>query len=156
MTSPVPRHVVQAFYQAYASRDPARIGPFLDDEIEWMISGPVDLLKFCGQHKGKAAVVEFFARLVPEVLDIRGFEPDELLIDGDRAAALGRLIATQNGSERVISYRIGHFLRFRGEKLVSFRSLIDSFDLAEQLIGHRIDLSKHLPQTDIPGDLVAV
>jgi ketosteroid isomerase-like protein len=116
----------------------------------------VDLLKFCGQHKGKAAVVEFFARLVPEVLDIRGFEPDELLIDGDRAAALGRLIATQNGSERVISYRIGHFLRFRDEKLVSFRSLIDSFDLAEQLIGHRIDLSKHLPQTDIPGDLVAV
>ena len=53
----VPRPVVHAFYQALASRDPARIAPFIDDDVRWTIVGPVDVLRFCGERRGKAAVL---------------------------------------------------------------------------------------------------
>ena len=42
MTEPVSRAEVEAFYEAYRSRDPQRIAEFLDDDVEWHIGGPVD------------------------------------------------------------------------------------------------------------------
>ena len=53
MTTHVSRNAVIAFFQAYSSRDPVRIAPFIADDVEWMIVGPVDLLHFCGPRKGR-------------------------------------------------------------------------------------------------------
>ena len=44
MATPVSRDTVQAFLQAFASRDPGRIGPFLHDDVRWNIVGPVELI----------------------------------------------------------------------------------------------------------------
>ena len=157
MTSPVPRSVVQAFYEAYVSRDPDRIAAFLDDDVEWVGAGPVELLRFCGHRRGKAAVIEFFAHLVPSVLQFKGFEPEELLVDGDRAATAGKLSGIQLTTGRMISYRCSQFLRFRDGKITSFRALIDSFDAAEQMLGHRIDLQQKADRAGTAaGDLVVV
>jgi ketosteroid isomerase-like protein len=153
----VERSVVEAFYQAYVTRDPQRIAAFLDDDVEWMVAGPVELLGFCGQRRGKAAVIEFFARLVPEVLQFKRFEPEEFLVDGDRAAMFAKLSALQRTTGRMISYRCAQFLRFRDGKITSFRSLIDSFDAAEQMIGHPIDLHQNRDHAAAgSGDFVAV
>src|SRR5919197_324000 len=141
MEAPVCRNVVRAFYEAFASREPARIAPFIHDDAEWTIVGPVDLLRFCGQRRGKAAVIDLFQRVVPEVLHITGFNMEILLVDGDRAASLSRITGIQRETRRIISYRCTHFLRFRHDQVIEFRSVIDSFDAAEQMLGHRIDLS---------------
>ena len=58
MTAAVPRALVEAFYKAYAARDAAKVAEFLDDDVEWTISGPVDVLPFCGTRHGKAAVLD--------------------------------------------------------------------------------------------------
>jgi ketosteroid isomerase-like protein len=145
MTAPVSRAVVAAFYQAYASRDQAKIAPFIDDNAEWMIVGPIDIFPFCGRRRGKAAVLELFARVVPELLQITGVVTDQLLVDGDCAAALNRLTAIQRSTGRIISYRSAQFVRFRNNKVVDFRSLIDSFDAAEQVLGHHIDIRPEEP-----------
>ena len=137
---PVSRATVLAFYQAYGSRDPKRLAAFLDDDVEWMISGPVDVLHFCGQRRGKAAALEVIERLVPSTFEFAGFEPDALLIDVDRVATLSTLSGILVEGKRKISYRLAHFIRFRDGKVTRFRSLIDSFDAAEQVLGHPIDV----------------
>jgi ketosteroid isomerase-like protein len=132
----VPRAVVEAFYKAYAARDIERVAPFLDDGVSWTTSGPVDVLHFCGVRRGKAAVLDMMRRQVAEVFDIYSFVTDTMLIEGDRVATFNRLSARMGDEGRVISYRLAHFMRFRDGKVIENISLIDSFDAAEQVLGH--------------------
>jgi len=145
--------LVEAFYKAYAERDADKIGQFLDDDVEWSISGPVDVLPFCGTRHGKAAVLDMVVRLIPEVFRVFSFVPDAMLLDGDQAATLSRL-AARSGDGRVISYRLAHFVRFRAGKIIRNLSLIDSFDAVEQVLGHPLDV--HECERREAGDLIAV
>lgn len=151
MNDPVSRAVVDRFYQAYDSRDPERIGALLDENVEWDVFGPVAVMQNCGQWRGKAAVIDRFARVVPQVIDFKKFERDFVLVDGDQSAACGRFIITHRATGRTISHRCGHFIRYRAGKVVSFRAMIDTLDAAEQYIGHRIDLSVTPNDADLVG-----
>ena len=153
MSEPVSRTLVEVFYQAYAERNADKIGRFLADNVEWSISGPVDVLPFCGTRRGKAAVLDMIVRLIPEVFRVFRFAHDAVLVDGDQAATLARLSA-KSGDGRIISYRLAHFLSFRDGKIIRNLSLIDSFDAAEQVLGHPLDLREG-ERRDI-GDLIAV
>jgi ketosteroid isomerase-like protein len=153
MTEPVPRRVAEAFYRAYAARDADKVEEFLDDDVEWTISGPVDLLPFCGMRRGKAAVRDLIERQVPAIFRVFSFVPDTMLVDGDRVATLNRLSAKRSCDGRVISYRLAHFTRFRNGKIVEHLSLIDSFDAVEQVLGHSLAIHADQPAH---GDLVPV
>jgi ketosteroid isomerase-like protein len=142
---PVNRTVVEAFYRAFASRDPAEIARFIDDDAKWVTVGPIDLLQFCGERHGKKAILDLFQRVGPACLEITSLVPEIMLVDSDRAATLSRLTGRQGATGRIISYRCAQFLEFRRDKVIDFRSLIDSFDAAEQMLGHHIDL--HVPAT---------
>lgn len=145
MTEAVPRSVVEAYYKAYAARDAAAVAEYLDDNVEWTISGPVDVLPFCGKRHGKAAVLDLIERLVPEVITVFSFTPDAMLIDGDRVATLNRLAATRTVDGRVIRYRLAHFTRFRDGKVIENVSLLDSYDAAEQVLGHPLTANTASP-----------
>jgi ketosteroid isomerase-like protein len=119
--------------------------------VAWSISGPVDVLPFCGTRRGKAAVLDLIGRLVPEIFSIRSFVRASLLVDGDRAATLNRLSATRHDDGRVISYRVAQFIRFCGGKVIEYTSIIDSFDAAEQMLGHSLFV-----QDDQPADVVCL
>lgn len=93
MAQAVSPSIVQGFYLAYVSRDPVRMAAFLDDEVEWLVTGPVDLLEYCGMRRGKEAVVDLYARILPALFEFKGFEPRDFLIDKDRAAVFGRISA---------------------------------------------------------------
>jgi ketosteroid isomerase-like protein len=139
MSYSVPRSLVEAFYKAYAARDSAKVAAFLDDNVEWTISGPAELLQFCGTRHGKAAVLDMMDRLVPVVFDIFSFVSQVMLIDGDRAATLNRLSARLG--DRVVSYRLAHCMRFRDGKVIENLSLIDSFDAVEQVLGQQLAIT---------------
>jgi ketosteroid isomerase-like protein len=154
MTEAVKRSVVEAFYKAYAARDAKTVAEFLDDNVEWTISGPVDLLPFCGTKHGKAAVVDLIERLVPESMSVFSFTPDAMVVDGDQVATLNRLAATRSEDGRVIRYRLAHFMRFRDGKVIKNLSLLDSFDAAEQVLGHSLAIDEGHPAP--MGNLVAI
>jgi ketosteroid isomerase-like protein len=132
--------VVQAFYQAYFSRDPVRIAPFLAEDVEWVSAGPAEIIPFCGERHGKTAVIKLFERLVPQVFEARAFEPEELVIDGNCVAMFVKITGIQCSTGRTIGYCAAQFIRFDDDKIVSYRSVVDSFDAAEQWIGHRIEM----------------
>jgi len=151
MTTGISRKLVQEFFEARLSREPERIAPFLHDDVHWSIWGPVDLLHFCGERHGKQTVIDYVVQEVPSLLKVTEMNFDEILIDGDRAATFMRLSAIHAGTGRTVSYRCAQFLRFRDGKLIEFRALIDSFDAAEQVLGHAINTSL----TDAPLSLAA-
>jgi ketosteroid isomerase-like protein len=149
----VPRSVVEAFYRDYATRDATKIAAYLDDDVQWIIGGPVDLLPFCGTHRGKAAVLDLIGRQVPAVLRTYSYVPDAILVDGDQAATLSRQSSRRAADGRSISYRVANFMRFRDGKLVENLSLVDTFDAVEQLIGRPLVAPGGFPTN---GDLIAV
>jgi len=145
----ITREFVLEFLRARKMSDPAQLAPYLDDDVDWRISGPVDVLPQCGQRSGKAEVIDAICRVSPELFGTREFEIDHLLIHGDYAATLGRFHATHAATGRQISFRSAHFMRFRNDKLVWYRGLIDSFSATEQVMGHELDIA-HAP------DLVSI
>ncbi|MEJ2624239.1 MAG: nuclear transport factor 2 family protein [Pseudolabrys sp.] len=153
MTQPVSRAVVEAFYEAFAVRDHARVAEFLADDVEWTISGPVNVLTFCGTRRGKAAVLDLMAHGMSQVLDIVKFESNVSLVDGDRSSRLNRLWARHPNDGRIISYRVAHFSRFQDGKMMEHLSLLDSFDAVEQVLGHSLATDELAPVDD---DLVTV
>ncbi len=152
---PVSRALAQAFYEAYADCDAAKVEPFLDDDVHWTISGPVELLPYCGTRHGKNAVLHMIRCLVPAVFHVTSFVPDVLLVDGDRVATLNRLSGNRAEDGRAISYRVAQFLRFNDDKVVEYCAVIDSFDAAEQVLGHRLDVGIHRMRS-ADSDVVAV
>lgn len=154
MIQSVSRAVVEAFYEAYKSRDPRRIGEFLDDNVEWHVAGPVEIMQVCGYWRGKAAVIDRFARAIPRVVEFKSLDAECLLVDGDSSALFGRITCQHVASGRVISHRVAQFARYRDGKVVMLRVINDSLDAAEQYVGHRISL---VPETvEVDHDLVAI
>ena len=149
----VPRAVIDRFCKAYAVRDSLAVAEFLHEDVRWTISGPVDLLPFCGTWYGKAAVIELIGRRVPSVIQVFSFVPQSLLVEGDQLAMLNRLTARRADDGRVISYRVANFMRFQDDKVIENLSLLDSFDAVEQVLGH--PLAVHA-SGDADSDLVAV
>jgi ketosteroid isomerase-like protein len=45
-------------------------------------------------------------------------------------------------------YRVAAFLRFRGDKLVSYQSFYDSFDMLEQVIGQALEVPDTYPRAE--------
>jgi ketosteroid isomerase-like protein len=154
MTTPVARSVVEAFYEAYISRDPQRIGALLDNDVDWQVTGPVEVMQVCGHWQGKAAVIDRFARVVPRVIDFKSLHIDHLLVDGDHSAMFGRITCVQRQTGRLISHRVAQIARYHDGKIIEFRVINDSLDAVEQYIGHTIDLAA--PGAPAGDDVVAV
>ncbi|HTL65820.1 MAG TPA: nuclear transport factor 2 family protein [Pseudolabrys sp.] len=152
-SSPVARAVVEGFYRALADRDMDMLATYLDDDVVWTISGPVDILPFCGQRVGKDAVMNLLMQDSPTFLSDRRFVPNTMLVDGNNAAVLAKLTATKRVDGHAISYRIAHFIKFRAEKVIEYVSIIDSFDAVEQMLGYNLDAHDKYP---IEGDIVTV
>jgi ketosteroid isomerase-like protein len=135
---------LSAFYEAYVSRDPDLIGAVLDDEVTWLLAGPAERVDFFGMRRGKDEVIELITRIIPCYQKLMGFEIDQLLIQDEHVAFLGRVCAKQRESGRMIRFACAHFMRFRDGKLVSMRALADSFDALEQLMGYRFAVTSDI------------
>ena len=149
------REHIESFRRARLTRDARQIEPFIDDDVDWFATGPIELLQFCGHRIGKAAVLECITRLEPSALKVLRSELTTLLIDGDRAAFLGRIVAVQPGTGRTITYNQVQFMRFRNGKIVEYRAIMDTLDAAEQMIGHPLALPEQ-PEAPELGGRVAV
>ena len=128
------RLVVEAFYQASAARDIERAISMIDDNVDWILQGPVDVFTFFGQRRGKAAVIEGY-REIARQLKVTGYEVEALLVDGDRASALIRLTSIVRATGKTMSVRTSQFSRWRNGKIVDMRAVCDSYDLVEQTLG---------------------
>lgn len=139
MTDHAMRGFVRAFCNGLSTRDIGLIEPFLHDDIDWTVFGPIDLFPFFGQRRGKAAVLSMCAEIAT-AFTLSKCDKETTLFDGDNAAALMKL-AARDERGRTLSFRVALFAAFRGGQLTSLKAVFDTFDAAEQALGRAIDLS---------------
>jgi ketosteroid isomerase-like protein len=125
---------VHDLYAAYARGDSDRVAQLIDDDIDWIIHGPVQVFPFLGPRRGKAEVLKTLSDIADGYELIR-YEPEIVVVDHDRAAALSNVAMRQRATSRMMSFRLVNFLRFREHKLVEFREFSDTFDVVEQALG---------------------
>jgi ketosteroid isomerase-like protein len=138
MSHSVTRALVDEFYKVYATRDAGKIAPFIHDDVEWTISGPIDFLPFCGVHRGKADVLDMIQNKVQAVIKTFSFVPESIVIDGDQVAMLSRQAATRTKDGCIVRYRVANIMRFCDGQVIENLSLLDSFDAVEQVLGQQL------------------
>lgn len=143
MTTETSRSRIEFFLETLATRDPERIGSFLADEIDWLLTGPIELFPYCGQRIGKSAVVEAY-RLVARAIKITELVRDHALIDGDCVSTLARIRGHHEGG-REISLRVATFTRFREGLAIEMCTIMDSLGMVEQVLGRPLELSPDAP-----------
>jgi len=133
----ITREFAATFFAALACRDPEKIAPFVADEAEWLMVGPIELFPYCGQHLGKAAVLAAYARIRERhnsVEQTREF----LMTDGESASALTRLTEKQRSTGKLVIVRLAQFARFADGKVHEFCSITDTLGAAEQVLGRQL------------------
>lgn len=131
----------RAFYHALNERQIDQLDSVLDDNVDWAIYGPIDMFAFFGARRGKRAVIDV-VRQISDLVQLHRFDRESLMLGEDTAASLVRYSLTPTKTGNPISVRVAHFAQFRAGRLISMRSLVDTFDLVEQTLGRQI----HLPQ----------
>lgn len=130
----ITRDYAESFFSALSTRDPQRIAPFVPQDAEWLIVGPIELFPYCGQHLGREAVLAAYARMGERNRTL-GYVREFLITDGESASALTRVTDVQRATGREITIRLAQFARFRDGKVYEFCSIVDTLGAAEQVMG---------------------
>jgi hypothetical protein len=78
----VTRALVHELYDAYARGDSERVAQLIDDDIDWIIHGPVQVFPFLGPRRGKAEVLKTLADIA-DGYAIERYEPEIVIVDED-------------------------------------------------------------------------
>ncbi len=118
--------VVQAAYAAFDRRDIAGVLNALDDSIVWRrTQGAASYVSMAGEHRGKAAVQEFF-RLVDEYEQFDVFDPQEFIAQGDKVIVLGRYTVVIKTTGRKVDCDWVMVYTMKNGKVVKFQEFSDS------------------------------
>jgi ketosteroid isomerase-like protein len=128
------RALVRDLYESYARGDTQRVAELIDDDIEWIMHGPVQVFSFLGPRHGKADVMQALAD-IGKAYALERYEPEVIVVEGDRAAVMSNVAFIQLTTRRTLSFRVFDLLRFRGNRLVEFHEFSNTFDVVEQAIG---------------------
>lgn len=128
------RALVSDLYDAYARRDLDRVAALIDDDIDWVIYGPVEVFPFAGPRRGKVEVLKALGAIA-EHYQLHSYRPELIIVDGDRVAVMSDVSFILRASTRTLRFRVANFLRFRDGRIVEFREFANTFDVVEQALG---------------------
>ena len=131
------RAAVEDIQDAFRKGDYARIAARYDDEVDWLVYGPQSVFPEIGRRRGKRAMFQALEALNAHYRFERHVT-EWLIAEGDRAASIADVTLMQRSSGRTIRCRIASFLRVRDGRVVEYCAFMDSFDAAEQVLGHEL------------------
>ncbi len=134
MTADETRAQARALYDAYRNKAAERVAAMVAEDIDWEICAPANLFPFAGRRRGRAAVLEALGGIAKEYA-LESYDNELILAEGDRAAVMSRVCFVSNFTGRRLAFRNANFLRFENGQLVEFREFIDSFQVAEMVLG---------------------
>ena len=137
MTDQSTRAVVTDLYDAYERRDFDSVAALIDNDIEWIIYGPMQIFPFAGYRRGKAAVLQALGAIAKDY-ELKSYVPQLIIVEGDCAAVMSDVAFMQRSTERTLHFHLANFLRIENGKLVEFREFANTFDLVEQALGHML------------------
>jgi len=128
------RTTVIELHKAYLAGDAEKVASMIHDDIDWVIHGPAHLFAFEGPRCGKAAVLETLAA-IGQQFELKRYEQELLIVEGERAAVLSQTAFVQRATGRTLAMQLVNFLRVVDGKIIEFREFSDTFDVVEQAVG---------------------
>ncbi|HEX7790567.1 MAG TPA: nuclear transport factor 2 family protein [Afipia sp.] len=126
---------VRTFIDAYYTGDATRMEQCCDDTFTSFIYAPLEIFPHLGLKKS----TEWIARSIQiqqERYSSRRYVLDFVIANETQGAAFVQATMTKRSDQRIIRVNTGDFFILRGGRITEHRSLFDSFDLVQQLIGH--------------------
>jgi hypothetical protein len=124
----------RALHRAINERQSDDLETYIDEDVDWVIYGPIELFPFLGARHGKAAVLEV-CRQISENVRVHRFDRESLMLGEDTAASMMSYSLTALDSNKPINLRLAHFARFKAGRLLNIRVLLDSHELVAQALG---------------------
>lgn len=128
------RATVLELHKAYREGNGERVAALIHDDIDWIIHGPERLFAFEGPRRGKAQVLDVL-KAIADQFELKRYEHELLIVEGDRAAVLSQTSFVQRSTGRTLSLRLVNFIRVQDGKIIEFREFSDTFDAVEQTVG---------------------
>ncbi|HYE64783.1 MAG TPA: nuclear transport factor 2 family protein [Pyrinomonadaceae bacterium] len=122
------RLVQQAYDNFKSGNIEALLGLFSDD-ITWQLP-EIEGAPFAGKRSGRDQVAQFFTTLA-DAQEVRQFEPQEFIAQGDKVVALGHYAWRVKASGREYEADWAHAFTVRGGKIVGFHEYTDSAAAAQ-------------------------
>src|SRR4051794_30515534 len=97
------RAVVEDIYSSYARHDFQRVAALMDDDVDWIIYGPMHVFPFVGARRGKAAVLEALGGIAKDYL-LERYVTNLIIVEGDRAAVMSEVGFRQRSTSRMLSF----------------------------------------------------
>lgn len=129
---------VRTFLDSYYTGNVARMEQCCDDAFVSLSYAPVEVFPHLGFKQGKTWIAQAI-RIQQERYSDRRHSVDFVVADDTQAAALVQATLTKRSDNRVVTLNTGEFFSLRDGRIVEHRSLFDSFDLVQQLLG--VDLT---------------
>jgi len=133
------RAIVDELHRAYREGDGERVAALVHDDIDWCIYGPARIFPFEGPRRGKAQVMEVLAAIGGQ-FELTRYEPEVVIVEGDRAAAMVKTSFVQRSTGRILSLRLVNMLRVADGRVIEFKEFSDTFDVVEQAMGSWLEV----------------
>jgi ketosteroid isomerase-like protein len=119
-------------YDDFAKARLDRLSEILDERIDFISHAPIDVFPYLGRRRGRVEVLEALAE-VHNKLEVLYFWPITTVVNDDHAALTVVINIKERASGKVATFLAAHFLRFRDNLIVEYRSIIDSLDAVRQM-----------------------
>lgn len=106
------------------------IGEMFSDDVDWNVAGDTAVVPWIGRKYGKAGAAEFYHQ-IRELIQSERFEVADVLIQGDRAIAVGDLESRVRSTGKLIKTEFAFDFTVKNGEIVRFRMFEDSFAVAQ-------------------------
>src|SRR5258708_29322064 len=98
----------RALHSAINERRPEDLESQIDDDVDWVIHGPIKLFPFLGAHRGKAAVLKVCPQ-ISENVRVRPFHRESIVLRECTAAPMLRYSLTPLDWNKPVKVRLALF-----------------------------------------------
>ncbi len=127
----VVRRIVNRYFEMVGTgEDPESIASLFSENVDWNIPGHTALVPWIGRRTGRCGVAQFFYDLREQVEPVR-FDLHSIVVEKDRAVALGELASRVRDTGRVIESEFAIEFTVRDALIIRYRLYEDSFAVAQ-------------------------
>ena len=131
---------IYEFYRTFSAGDLDTLADMFDERVDFISNAPIEVFPYLGHRTSRTQVMQAL-NIVHEQFASIEFIPLKIIIDDQSAGIIVSIRLTQRETGRLIRLFSAHFLRFKDNRIVEYRALLDTLEAVEQTLGREFDLS---------------
>ena len=131
---------IYEIYEAFSAGKFDTLRDMFDEHVDFRSYAPSEVFPYLGHRVGRAEAMDALRKVHSEFETLTVI-PILIVVEGDMAAAIVSIRAIRRATGHTIYFVAAHFLHFREDRIIEYRSVLDSFEAVKQVLGHEIDLN---------------